>query len=28
VDMSASFGKEKKDGDEDLYLRNGLGRGL
>jgi hypothetical protein len=26
VDMSASFGKEKKD--EDLYLRNGLGRGL
>ncbi len=28
VDMSASFGKEKKEGDEDLYLRNGLGRGL
>ena len=27
VDMSASFGKEKKD-DSELYLRNGLGRGL
>ena len=28
VDMSASFGKEKKNEDEDLYFRNGLGRGL
>ena len=26
VDMSASFGKDEKD--ENLYIRNGLGRGL